>query len=278
MRQYFIHNGQNEEGPFDLEQLKLQTLKKDTPIWHEGLESWTTVGEIEELKFLFVTKTTPPPLVKATPPKIEQTSYASPSYDEAFPAKKKSSLVPLIVGAVILVGGLIGWLVYQNSQHSATIDTLQEKVTTQDDAIQTQQTQEAEKEAERQRINAANTAKNMKYRNNWDTYIKVSNSEPTIDYTFGGISEFNVYVSNETEYILDQVDVLVQYIRKNGEIYQSSTVHLFNVAPNTMESGVAPKSINGIKVSCSVEKVISNKMHFCYPSNNGNPEDPYFCK
>lgn len=278
MTQYFIHNGQNEEGPFDLEQLKLQTLKKDTPIWYEGLESWTTVGEIEELKFLFVTKPTPPPLVKATPPKIEQTSYTSPSYDEAFPTKKKSSLVPLIVGAVILVGGLIGWLVYQNSQHSATIDTLQEKVTTQDDAIQTQQTQEAEKEAERQRINAANTAKNMKYRNNWDTYIKVSNSEPTIDYTFGGISEFNVYVSNETEYILDQVDVLVQYIRKNGEIYQSSTVHLFNVAPNTMESGVAPKSINGIKVSCSVEKVISNKMHFCYPSNNGNLEDPYFCK
>ena len=126
-------------------------------------------------------------------------------------------------------------------------------------------------------INEANTAKNMKYRNNWDTYIKVSNSEPSVDYTLGGISEFNVYVSNETEYILDQVDVLVQYIRKNGEIYQSSTVHLFNVVPNLMGSEVAPKSINGIKVSCTVEKIISRKMHFCYP-NNGNPEDPYFCK
>jgi hypothetical protein len=283
MRQYFIQNGQNEEGPFDLEQLKLQTLKKDTPIWYEGLESWTTVGEIEELKSIFISKLTPPPFVKptevkATPPKTEQTSYASTSYEEAFPTKKRSLLVPLIIGGVIVVSGIVGWLVYQNSQHTATIDNLQEKVTTQDNAIQTQQTQETEKEAERLRINAANTAKNMEYRNNWDTYIKVRNSEPTIDYTLGGISGFNVYVSNETEYILDQVDVLVQYIRKNGQIWQSSTIHLFNVAPNSMERGIAPESVNGIKVSCSIEKVISNKMHFCYPSNNGNPEDPYFCK
>lgn len=278
MRQYFIHNGQNEEGPFDLEQLKLQTLKKDTPIWYEGLESWTTVNEIEELKLIFTTNHTPPPLVKATPPKLKQTGYSSASYEEAFPAKKKSLLIPLIMGGVLIVGVLIIWLVYENSQHSATIDNLEEKVSTQDQAIQTQQTQDAVKEVERLRINATNTAKNMKYRNNWDTYIKVSNSEPNIDYTFGGISEFNVYVSNDTEYILDQVDISVQYIRKNGEIYQSSTVHLFNIAPNSMERGVAPISINGVKVSCTVEKIMSDKMHFCYPSNNGNPEDPYFCK
>jgi len=55
MKQYFIHNGQNEEGPFDLEQLKLQPLKKETPIWYEGLDKWTTAGEIEEIKILFVT-------------------------------------------------------------------------------------------------------------------------------------------------------------------------------------------------------------------------------
>jgi len=71
---------------------------------------------------------------------------------------------------------------------------------------------------------------------------------------------------------------LVQYIRKNGETYQTSRVHLFNVAPKTMEIGIAPKSINGIKVICSIEKIVSKKMHFCYPSNSGNPEDPHICK
>ena len=249
MTHYYFHDGQQEQGPFDIEQLKSQTLKKDTPIWYDGLENWTTVGEVYELKQLFVTKPTPPPLIKSIPevktmpPKIEQTSYAAPSYEEAFPTKKKSLVVPLIVGGSLVVIGLISWLVYQNSQHTSTIDNLQEKVTTQDNAIQTQQTQDAEKEAERQRINEANTAKNMNFRNNWENYIKVQNTEPTVDFTFGGISAFNVYVSNETSYMLDQVDIFVQYIRKNGEVYQTKTVTILNVPAGSGAYGEAPSSV-----------------------------------
>lgn len=284
MTQYYFHDGLQEQGPYDIEQLKSQTLKKDTPIWYEGLESWTTVSEVEELKQLFVTKPTPPPLVKpvfenkATPPKIEQTSHASPSFEEAFPTKKKSLLVPLIIGGSLFVFGIICWLVYQNSQNSATINHLQEKVTTQDDAIQTEQTQKAENEAERQRINEANTAKNMNFRNNWENYIKVQNTEPKVDYTLGGISAFDIYVSNETSYMLDQVDIFVQYIRKSGEVYQTKTITILNVPAGSGASGEAPSSLNGVKVSCTVERIISKKMHFCYPENNENPKDPYFCK
>ncbi len=291
MRQYFIHNGQNQEGPFDLEHLKKRTLKKETPIWYEGIEKWTTVGEIEELKNL-ISSPLPPPLFpnKETSKNFHDTSYSpsptytpststsSPSYDELFPTKKKSALLPFLITGGVLVIGIISWLAYQNSQNSSTIDSLQEKVSTQETVYQTQQSQIAEKEAERQRVNTANTLKNMNYRNNWDKYIKVTNSEPTIDFTFGGISEFNVYVSNEMEYTIDQVDVLVQYIRKNGEIWQSSVVHLQNVSPNSIESGIAPKSINGIKVICSIEKVISDKLNFCFPTNSGVQEDPFFCK
>ena len=62
MTQYFIHDGQKEKGPFDLEQLKAQSLTKDTPIWYEGLEQWTTAGNVEQLKELFSSRTTPPTL------------------------------------------------------------------------------------------------------------------------------------------------------------------------------------------------------------------------
>ena len=284
MTQYYFHDGQQEQGPYDIEQLKSQSLKKDTPIWYEGLESWTTVGEVEELKKLFASMLTPPPLmkpipdVKSTPPKIEQPTYVATNYQNVFPTKKKSLVVPLIVVGSLVVIGLISWLVYQNSQHTSTIDNLQEKVTTQDNAIQTQQSQDAEKEAERQRINEANTAKNMNFRNNWQNYIKVQNSEPTVDYTLGGISAFNVYVSNETSYMLDQVDVSVQYIRKNGQVYQTKPVTILNVPAGSSAYGEAPSSVNGVKVSCIIEKIVSKKMHFCYPENNGSPEDPYFCK
>jgi hypothetical protein len=271
MTQYYFHDGQQEQGPFDIEQLKSHTLKKDTPIWYEGLESWTTVGEVEELKQLFASKPTPPPLIKtvpeikATPPKMEQPSYAATNYQDPFPTKKKSLLAPFIIGG-ILVGGLIIWLVNQNTQQPVIPD-IHDSVTTENTA-----------EAERQRINQANTAKNMNFRNNWENYIKVDKSEPTVDYTLGGISAFDVYVSNQTSYMLDQVDVYVQYIRKSGEVYQTKTVTILNVPAGSSAHAEAPSSLNGVKVSCSVEKIVSKKMHFCYPENNGNPEDPYFCK
>lgn len=277
MTQYYFHDGQQEQGPFDIEQLKSQTLKKDTPIWYEGLESWTTVGEVEELKQLFASKPTPPPLikkvpeVKAKPPKMEQPSFAATNYQDAFPTKKKSLLVPLIIGGILIVGGLIIWLIYQNVQQTTVIHDIQDSVTTQNTA-------EADKEAERQRINQANTLKNMNFRNKWESYIKVQNSEPRIDYTWGGISAFTVYVSNETSYMLDQVDVYIQYIRKSGEVYQTKTVTVFNVPAGSSANAEAPSSVNGVKVSCTIEKIVSKKMHFCYPENNGNPEDPYFCK
>jgi cell division protein FtsL len=277
MIQYYFHDGQKEQGPFDIEQLKSQTLKKDTPIWYEGLESWTTVGEVEELKQLFASKPTLPPLiktipeVKTTPPKIEQPSYGATNHQDTFPTKKKSLLVPLIISGVLIVGALIIWLVYQNNQHTNVIQDLQ-------DTVSTKSTAEEDKEAERQRINQVNTVKNMNFRNNWENYIKVQNSEPTVDYTFGGISAFSVYVSNQTSYMLDQVDVYVQYIRKNGEVYQTKSVTILNVPAGSSANAEAPSSLNGVKVSCIVEKIVSKKMHFCYPENNGNPEDPYFCK
>ena len=58
MKEYFIHIGQ-QEGPFTLEQLRAKNLTRDTPVWYEGLNDWSTIGEVPELRF--VAKATPPP-------------------------------------------------------------------------------------------------------------------------------------------------------------------------------------------------------------------------
>ena len=70
MKLYFTNNGEIQEGPLTIDQLKLKDLTLDTPIWFEGLEDWTTVSKVEELKPLVIIK--PPPLVKkiATPPSM----------------------------------------------------------------------------------------------------------------------------------------------------------------------------------------------------------------
>jgi hypothetical protein len=47
---FYIHNVKEQQGPFTIEELKLQNIDLSTPIWYEGLNDWSTVGEIEELK------------------------------------------------------------------------------------------------------------------------------------------------------------------------------------------------------------------------------------
>ena len=52
MKQYFIHNGRTESGPFDLEQLKQMHIKKDFFIWYEGLQKWVRASSVTELQEL----------------------------------------------------------------------------------------------------------------------------------------------------------------------------------------------------------------------------------
>ncbi|MEO7394154.1 MAG: DUF4339 domain-containing protein [Chitinophagaceae bacterium] len=56
MTHYFIKDGINEIGPLTIEQLKCRPVLKGTPIWFAGLQEWTTIGQVYELKELFITK------------------------------------------------------------------------------------------------------------------------------------------------------------------------------------------------------------------------------
>ena len=49
MKKYYLHNGQVESGPFDIEQLKEMNLNSDTPIWYDELSEWTTIKNVYEL-------------------------------------------------------------------------------------------------------------------------------------------------------------------------------------------------------------------------------------
>jgi len=62
MKKYFLHNGTDHEGPFDIEELKTKEITSDTAVWYDGLDDWTTAGCVEELKVLIKTV----PIKKAT--------------------------------------------------------------------------------------------------------------------------------------------------------------------------------------------------------------------
>ncbi len=50
MRKYFIKDGETKKGPYSLEQLKLEKINTNSPIWFEELDQWVSAGELEELE------------------------------------------------------------------------------------------------------------------------------------------------------------------------------------------------------------------------------------
>ncbi|MBS1511461.1 MAG: DUF4339 domain-containing protein [Bacteroidetes bacterium] len=135
MKKYFLHDGSEQQGPFDIEDLKTKNITRDTSIWYEGLSDWTTADNVDELKILF-NKTTPPPFVAkpTVPPSIQQTS-SQQTITSNHPTEKKSKsnrIVYIIIGLIIIIGGglIIANRNSSNGGSYGTGSTYQEKVMT----------------------------------------------------------------------------------------------------------------------------------------------------
>lgn len=68
MKKYYLHNGTESSGPFDIEELKAKKITKASPVWFEGMLHWKTAGEIPELNHLFIINPPPFPLFETTEP------------------------------------------------------------------------------------------------------------------------------------------------------------------------------------------------------------------
>jgi hypothetical protein len=67
MKKYYLHDGSESSGPFDIEELKSKKITKSSPVWFEGMIHWKTAGEIAELTELFAIN--PPPFLLFDAPK-----------------------------------------------------------------------------------------------------------------------------------------------------------------------------------------------------------------
>ena len=137
MKKYYLHNGNEQQGPFDIEALKARNIKKDTPIWYEGLSEWTIAEDVYDLKDLF-NKTTPPPFAaKSTIPPMTEKPPIKLSPIIPITAPKKKNTIGIIlqsigaIGAIIIVILIIGKIIESNSVSSnSNPQTYQEKVMT----------------------------------------------------------------------------------------------------------------------------------------------------
>ena len=276
MKRYFIHNGETENGPFDIEQLKSMQIKSETPIWYEGLQNWTVAGNVEELKAIIISTSTPPKFENFTqqnsnvhPPSFRKTNFET---NQNIEPKKSKTLRNVLIGVGVLAIVFIGLLIATNSSEPTYYEN--------GEFIDVDSSAASVVDEERNRINEELTIKNRNYRNNIEQYVVANTNRYTYN-ELGGISNLDIIVTNNTEYLLDEVNVNIDYIKDNGGIYKSEIVTIYNIPAKQDKSVSAPESNRGTSVDAKIQTISSKKLHMCY-DNTFAPKageiDPYFCK
>jgi hypothetical protein len=114
-------------------------------------------------------------------------------------------------------------------------------------------------------------------RNNWNENFIIKGSYTYNE--FGGISGLFVDVLNNTEFPVEKVEVLLTYIKSNGDQYKVETIIVNNIPAHGKTSERAPNSDRGTKVKHEILSINSKALNFCYTASKSNSSslDPYRC-
>lgn len=234
MKEYYIHNGKDNRGPFNIEELKDQKITKDTPVWSNDMQNWKKAGEVDELKSIL--SNNPPPLKK-----IQKSEYQKP--------KKSIFLKYLIITISIIAFLAIGSNIISEN------NTNQDNFTSEDDSI------------------------NIQLRNNITSLVQVTTNQYSVE-AFGGISNLDIIVTNNTDFIIDEITVAIDYIKKNDGVFKTEYLTFNNIPPKQNKSLSAPDSNRGLSVKLTKQSITSTDLNLCYNNSFtpavGDP-DPYKC-
>ena len=279
MRKYFIHNGQTEMGPFEMEQLNTMQLKSETPVWFDGLQNWTTAGNIPELQSIINSYNLPPKFENPVSYKINPPIYTKPDYGTNINEQvKKNNTVRNIFFAfgIIAIVFLLGMLfLFTNTNDAPPYNAEGAEEVIDSAAVVLENA-----EPVRDEISAALTEKNRSLRNSIENYVGATTNYYTAD-PLGGLTNLDVSVTNNTEYLLDEVVVEVEYIKDTGGIYKTEIVSLYNIPANQDKFVSDPDSDRGTSVRVKLTNISSKALHICYyneVATQARGIDPFFCK
>jgi hypothetical protein len=116
-------------------------------------------------------------------------------------------------------------------------------------------------------------------RNNITSLVQVTTNQYSVS-TFGGISNLDIIVTNNTDYTIDKITVAIDYIKENGDIYTTEYLTFNNIPANQNKSLSAPDSNRGLSVNLTKQTITASELNLCYDRNTvpttGDP-DPYKC-
>lgn len=233
MKKYFLHDGSQQSGPFELEELKSKKLNRDTPIWFEGLDEWTTINKVEELKELITS--TPPPFISkmASPPPIPD-SQTSTKISVERPNQRTLNGRKILVYISIIVLVLIGFFVFDQIKQQRYQNYRQNTINAEED-------------------NIANI------RNNITSFVTAESSDYQYS-SLGGIYNLKITITNNTDYLIDNVKVKVTYIKANGEIWDSKIIDFNLLNPRTKSTVKVPDTERGTSVQHEILSIKSTAL------------------
>ncbi|GAA4339290.1 DUF4339 domain-containing protein [Flaviaesturariibacter amylovorans] len=278
MKKYYIIDGQEQKGPFSVDELKALTVNRDTYVWYEGADGWSKAGALDELGEVFRTPPpftgtkiespiTPPPFSRSDSAPIEQVPVIRGS-------KNNIAFIPIGIGAIVVLA--LVFLYINGRQETALVQSQISQM----QADESQKEQERrQKEEEKKRALEELTRKNRNYRNNWTTYFTATRSEYRYS-ALGGIYGLKVIFQNNSEYMADEMVATVTYIKANGGVWDRVDIPVTNVPAYSEKTVSVPDVERGTSVQVDIKRISSKKLHIYVGDNyySGNPEDPYFAK
>ena len=118
MKKYYLHNGTESSGPFDLAELQMKQITATTPVWFSGMPDWKTAGEIDELQFIL--KVVPPPikLVQPIAPKeeikVEKSEEIIEEKNSKIMGLNKNAFYIVSIVIVLIMGTVILTILQEN--------------------------------------------------------------------------------------------------------------------------------------------------------------------
>ena len=99
MEKYYLYINDEQQGPFNIEELKNKKINRNSKVWFEGLEDWKNAEDIEELKTI-VASIPPPIKTISTPPPFKK-NISKSSENKIFGLNRKTFLI--VLGLIVIV-------------------------------------------------------------------------------------------------------------------------------------------------------------------------------
>jgi len=260
---YFLHDGRNEIGPFTIDNLKNQKLTRNTPIRQEGKDSWAPAEKLAELKDI------------VAPKKIRRPKDIVPVMMERvidFKKRKPKTLYGILF-CIALVAGVS---IYSIQKSVTTSKPVTRVFSVPVEVTETSLTASGVADAKKPEVVIPKVDNEKAARLRWNKLITANNSSYGIG-LLGGIKNLKVFVTNRSDYPIDQAIVKVSYIKANGGVWKTKLITIHGIpAQDTKEQSV-PDVGRGKKVTVSIQKLISKKMRFSYTAGKKitDTKDPY---